>query len=329
MKVSELFRVVNNEAIEVRVPTFSELLSLQGVPRFVARHRASLLRQKNARFGDVAPLPPGIYRFPVAETPTDYPIEWRPSPNFSPRPEPRIDMLVMHYTVSSTLERTVDWFRNRDSRVSAHYVIGKDGKIVQMVRDRDKAWHAGISHWQGEPNCNNFSIGIEVVNEGEKSGIPYTPEQYRSLIFLGRRLMARYRIPLRRVLGHSDISPYRKTDPGKHFDWQLLAANGIGFLPEPAVTPGNWYGGYYLCRGDNDRAGIYGGQPAKPGNFVRELQNDLRQIGYYITRDGEFGPRTAAVVEAFQRHYLPAEVNGQVSGDTAALIKGYLRAVSL
>ncbi len=321
MHFRELFREVNGDTVEVRVPSFEEFLQLEEVPASIRARREAILAAKTRRFGNAPELPAGVYRFPLTRAPK-HTIKWIPSPNFSNRPSPRIDMLVFHYTVSSTLDATVTWFRNPDARASAHYVIGKDGQIVQMVAEEKKAWHAGKSYWQGESGCNAFSIGIEIVNEGENKGIPYTPEQYEAAIFLGKRIVEKYGIPAHRVVGHSDIAPYRKIDPGKHFNWKLLAENGIGvFYQPPGRYPHREYGGFTLQRGDNDRRGIYGGQTSRPGGFVRQLQSRLRKIGYFITLDGDFGPKTEAVVEAFQRHYLPGKISGKVDADTAWLIR--------
>ncbi len=320
MRFRELFREVNRKTVEIRVPSFEEMLQLEDVPAGIRKHRAEIVQEKRKRFGEAENLPPGVYRFHIGRSPL-HSIEWIPSPNYSNRPDARIDLLVFHYTVTSTLDSTVKWFQNTQSRVSAHYVIGKDGRIVQMVKDEKKAWHAGVSFWQGESGCNAFSIGIEMVNEGESKGIPYTPEQYEAAIYLGKLLVEKYSIPARRVVGHSDIAPYRKIDPGKHFNWSLLAQNGIGFLPTPSPNgPNMYYGGYVLRRGDNDRRGIYGGKPQRPDQYVRQLQSHLRTIGYYISIDGDFGPKTEDVVEAFQRHFLPENITGRVDANTARMI---------
>jgi N-acetylmuramoyl-L-alanine amidase len=132
-------------------------------------------------------------------------------------------MILIHYTATSSIEEAIQIFQKPSTESSSHYIIGKDGKIIQMVRDEDQAFHAGPSHWRGKKSCNRFSIGIELVNEGKKQKvIPYTKEQYDSLITLCRKLIRKYAIPPERILGHSDVaSPVgRKRDPGPHFDWE-------------------------------------------------------------------------------------------------------------
>ncbi len=182
------------------------------------------------------------------------PITWVASPNFSARGGAPISLVVIHFTASGTLGQACGWFENPAANASSHYVLGTDGKIVQMVKDTDKAWHAGRSHWRGMDHCNRFSIGIEVVNWGElkfKSGqffawpgnytrkysgpkplkikgkywAPYTEKQYRSLIPLCQQLIDKYKISTRQIVGHVDIAPDRKVDPGPHFDWQKVRAS--------------------------------------------------------------------------------------------------------
>ena len=175
-------------------------------------------------------------------------IEFIESPSSSSRKGCVVDMLVIHFTAGGTLQGCVDWFKNSANRVSAHYVLGKDGRAVQMVKHAEKAWHAGKSEWKGRSNCNGFSIGIEIVNWGElkKTGDkfycwpgeftqeyngaqpvmaggkywePYTDAQYDMLSQLSKSIIRRHSIPHSLVVGHSDIAPGRKTDPGPHFDW--------------------------------------------------------------------------------------------------------------
>ncbi len=318
-----MFRKIDKDTLEIKVPTFAELLEVEESPDFVHKSQKQILKQARDRFGTQSDLPPGVYQFNVSEIPA-YEIQWIPSPHYNRRPSARIDMLILHYTVTSSLENTVSWFQNPTAKVSAHYVVGKGGQIVQMVRDEHRAWHAGVSNWNGEPDCNDYAIGVEIVNEGEKKGIPYTPRQYEALIYLCDLLVNRYAIPQFRVLGHSDISPDRKIDPGRHFNWKLLAENSIGFFPTPIASAGSpFYGGFELRFGDNDRSGIYGGKPTASSDYVRTLQADLRKIGYYITMDGDFGPKTKAVVEAFQRHYRYADISGSVDQETAGIIKAF------
>ena len=155
---------------------------------------------------------------------TESKFKWVKSPNFNDRPAGAITMIVVHHTVIPTLEETVNHFLNPESKVSSHYVLGRDGSIVQMVKDEDRAWHAGVSSWKGVDNCNDYSIGIEVVNKGD--GVqPFTEEQYVSLWNLVGTLVSKHDIKRDMIAGHRDIAlpPGRKVDPADNFDWSRLA----------------------------------------------------------------------------------------------------------
>lgn len=154
---------------------------------------------------------------PSEPTPTPEPvltISWVPSPNYNMRPSRRMDMIVVHSTASSKLTGVISWFQNPTAYVSAHYTVDKDGSVVQMVKDEFRAWHAGESQWQGEYDCNDFSLGIELVNLND--GVdPYPPAQYASLVELCRQLRHKHDIPVDRIVGHVDIAvpTGRKSDP--------------------------------------------------------------------------------------------------------------------
>lgn len=142
----------------------------------------------------------------------------RPSPNFSERSIPqRINAIVIHDTGGHDAEGTLGWFEKAASKVSAHYVIGKDGALYRCVDDEDKAWHAGSSILHGEENVNDFSIGIELVDNND--GEPYPDEQIGTLIALCVALVHEYKIPLNRIVGHNHVAPGRKKDPGPDFPW--------------------------------------------------------------------------------------------------------------
>ena len=146
-------------------------------------------------------------------------IEIRLSPNKSSRPtDAPIDMIVIHATASLSFDNSLSWMLNKASQVSCHYLIGKDGKIVQLVPDALKAYHAGISSWDGRSDLNRFSIGIELVNLNDKAD-EYPKEQMASLSLLVADLMRKYAILPRNVVGHNMIAPLRKTDPGPKFPW--------------------------------------------------------------------------------------------------------------
>ncbi len=195
---------------------------------------------------------------PVTDTGLEIPFVI--GPHYDSRSEAIIDMIVIHYTGSGTLVGTARWFQDPASSVSAHYLVGKDGAIVQMVKEGERAWHAGASVWQGRSNCNRFSIGVEIINWGllekkddgfycainnqytqryngqrpvEMAGKywePYTDKQYEALAELVRDIQERRGIDLEMIVGHTDIAPGRKIDPGAHFDWARFRQS---LLPSP------------------------------------------------------------------------------------------------
>jgi N-acetylmuramoyl-L-alanine amidase len=154
----------------------------------------------------------------------------RPSPNFDNRPEGTdIDMLVLHYTGMKSAELALERLCDETAKVSAHYMIDEQGTVFQMVEEDKRAWHAGVSFWRGHTDINARSIGIEIVNQGHEFGYrPFPDIQIESVIELCQLILARHPIPKRNVVGHSDIAPTRKEDPGELFPWQYLASHGIG-----------------------------------------------------------------------------------------------------
>lgn len=143
-----------------------------------------------------------------------------PSPNHNARPAGvRPDLIVIHGTAGKTDAGDLSWCRDPRSRVSYHYLIGRDGRIYRLVPDEQRAWHAGESSWEGRSNCNDYSIGVGLSNDGRE---PYTPAQYDAAAWLVGELMRRWQIPPRRVVGHCHVSPGRKQDPWLHFHWGRL-----------------------------------------------------------------------------------------------------------
>ena len=216
-----------------------------------------------------------------------------PSPNHEDRSKP-IDMIVLHYTGMQDETKACARLCDPASRVSSHYLVLENGEVVQLVAEAQRAWHAGVSSWQGENDINSHSIGIEIANSGHDFGYPDFPDgQIDAVIALCRDLQARHRIPAARVLAHSDVAPSRKRDPGEKFPWDRLAAAGLGVWIEPTtITPGP-----ELVRGDH-------GEP------IRKLQLRLADYGYGIGPTGEFDIVTEEVVIAFQRHFRPVQVDG-------------------
>lgn len=150
--------------------------------------------------------------------------EFIPSPNRSSRDNREISAIVVHYTGSMHIDGTISWFQNPQARVSAHYVIGRDGRIVQMVKDKDVAWHAGVSELEGRPHVNSFSIGIELVGTHDSG---FTDRQMEALYSLIETLVGEYSVPPWRVVGHLHVAPNRKIDPdgyNKQFNWTKVRA---------------------------------------------------------------------------------------------------------
>ena len=156
------------------------------------------------------------------------------SPNHDARPSgAAIDMLVLHYTGMKTADEALARLCDPEAKVSAHYTIGTDGRVYAHVPEERRAWHAGVSFWAGEANVNGRSIGIELVNPGHEFGyVPFAETQIAALIDLARTILARHPIPPAHVLGHSDVAPGRKMDPGELFPWARLAQSGIGLWPK-------------------------------------------------------------------------------------------------
>ncbi len=166
---------------------------------------------------------------------TGLPVELRLSRNFDER---RPNFVILHYTSSGYAESALRTLTDPASRVSAHYLIARDGRIFQLVDELARAWHAGESYWGGNRDLNSASIGIELDNDGAG---PYAETQVEALLALLADLKERYAIPAANFLGHSDVAPRRKVDPGRHFPWQRLATAGFGLwcnAPYPAPAPG-------------------------------------------------------------------------------------------
>lgn len=218
-----------------------------------------------------------------------------PSPNCGERAGgDRPDMIVLHYTGMPEHEAALAWLCNRESQVSSHYFVHEDGRIVQMVPETRRAWHAGKSFWAGETDINSRSIGIEIANAGHPAGLPAFPDrQVEAVIELCLDCGRRLEIAPERVLAHSDVAPVRKVDPGENFPWGRLHAAGVGHFVEPVPVQG----GRFFQKGDQ-------GQP------VEALQSMLSLYGYDIDITGEYSDKTEGVVAAFQRHFRPGRVDG-------------------
>jgi N-acetylmuramoyl-L-alanine amidase len=247
------------------------------------------------------------------DTDTSFEADWHPAVNFEPRRGGlRPSILLMHYTGMASAERAIGWLCSAESRVSCHYLVSEAGRIVQMVREEMRAWHAGESFWAGETDINSASIGIEVHNPGHGSGYPpFTEAQMQAVEALALDILARHNIRPERVLAHSDVAPNRKTDPGEKFDWGRLAGAGIGHWVEPTRIEGD----AGLALGDE-------------GAEVARLQRRLGDYGYDIAESGCFCEHTQIVVTAFQRHFRPALVNGRADHSTIDTLDRLIRALN-
>lgn len=228
----------------------------------------------------------------------------------------RVRFLVMHYTALDDSRSLQALTKNQ---VSAHYLIPRepetlDGKpvVLQLVDESRRAWHAGVSNWNGRVNLNDTSIGIEIVNPGytdnmlgDRTWYPYTEKQIAAITLLAKDIVERYQIAPDNVLGHSDIAPLRKQDPGKLFPWARLAAAGIGAWPDQSTV------GKYLA----------GRSPDAPAD-VSILQALLKQYGYdQIPQTGMLDESTRETIAAFQMHFRPGDIRGNADAETEAIAR--------
>ncbi len=217
-----------------------------------------------------------------------------PSPNADARPEGvPIDMLVLHYTGLESAAAALNRLCDSTAKVSAHYLIDEDGRVTALVDEERRAWHAGVAWWRGQRDINARSIGIELVNPGHEFGYrPFPEAQMAALLNLAPALLTRHPIAPQNVVGHSDIAPRRKSDPGELFDWRRLASAGIGQWPD---------------------------EPQYSSTDETDVRSNLAQIGYE-TDD------LSATVLAFQRRFRPERLDGLIDLETAGLAAALARA---
>ncbi|OGT69682.1 MAG: hypothetical protein A3J38_07590 [Gammaproteobacteria bacterium RIFCSPHIGHO2_12_FULL_45_9] len=209
------------------------------------------------------------------------------SPNWDERTRP-IDMVLLHYTDMKSAQKAMDCLKNPLSRVSCHYVIDEEGQVYRLVQEEKRAWHAGESFWQGQTDLNSSSIGIELVNPGHSCGYtPFPDSQIEALIVLLSEIQSRWKISPSRILGHSDVAPRRKQDPGHLFPWKYLHQKGFGLWP---VEGKEAYG---------------------------DVKEGLCKIGYETISL----PHT---LMAFQRHFRPYKIDGIADKETLTLIDGLI-----
>lgn len=217
------------------------------------------------------------------------------TPNFDDRGGAVVDVLVMHYTGMRSAMEAFNRMCDPASQVSAHYMIDEDGSVVNLVPEDKRAWHAGISCWRGISSLNYTSIGLEIVNPGHEFGYREFPDvQMRAVTDLAKEIIQRHNIPARNVVGHSDIAPLRKQDPGELFNWMQLAEDGIGIFPATGFV---WRPAEALI------------EPGTENVATARVQGMLAEYGYHIRVDGHYGEKTEQIVKAFKRHFVPEQVN--------------------
>jgi N-acetylmuramoyl-L-alanine amidase len=226
----------------------------------------------------------------------------RPSPNHDARPKSQpIDILLLHYTDMVSAEAALARLTDAAARVSAHYCVDEDGTVYRLVAEQRRAWHAGVSYWAGATDINARSVGIELVNPGHTCGYrPFPDAQMRALEDLARGILARHPIPAHRVLGHSDVAPARKVDPGELFDWQRLARAGVGIWPQPLSFPDPG--------------------PATSPTAIADMQSKLGRFGYRVAVTGLLDQATRQALSAFQRHFRPGNFRDTADGETRRLL---------
>ena len=212
-----------------------------------------------------------------------------PSPNFNDRAS-AITMLVLHYTEMKPVEAALDRLTDPEAGVSAHYLITEEGEVIQLVSEAKRAWHAGTSYWRGIKDVNSASIGIELDHPGHAGGYRgFSNAQFDALVPLAARIVRQYDIPRANVVGHSDVAPLRKIDPGELFPWDRLAQYGL-CLPRPGkleqVDPFHNEGAFILA---------------------------LERFGYDITE----GRKT---IEAFERRWRPERIEGLPDAQLGAIL---------
>jgi N-acetylmuramoyl-L-alanine amidase len=226
-------------------------------------------------------------------------IVQRPSPNFNDRKGEAVLFLVLHYTAMATTEAAIQRLCDPQAQVSAHYVVGDDGSVYQLVAEDKRAWHAGISFWDSHTDLNSTSIGIEIANPGDVS---YPKVQMDAVTILCQDIIRRNKIRALYVVAHSDIAPDRKEDPGNLFDWQGLASVGVGVWPLPAQI-------------DIDTSSKW---------TDADVIQSLNKFGFVTGQDAK------TIVTAFQRHFQPEVFNtpqqvGLIDAQTKARLACLLR----
>ena len=236
------------------------------------------------------------------------PHRWRPSPNVEPRRGGlAADLVILHYTGMTSAEGAVDWLVNPAAKVSCHYLVDETGAVTQMVEEHMRAWHAGVSCWQGASDVNSRSIGIEIHNSGHELGYEDFPDaQVEAVAGLCRDILSRHRIAPEAVLAHSDVAPGRKIDPGEKFPWDALFEAGVGHWVPPVPL----------------------GEAMPEAGAIARLGSGLAAYGYCIDPATVDARSFQTLVAAFQRHFRPARVDGIPDASTFATLERLLAALS-
>ena len=223
-------------------------------------------------------------------------INYNFSPNYSNniRLKKSIKFVIIHYTGMQSEIESISRLKNPRAKVSCHYLINRKGTIIQMVKEKNIAWHAGKSKWKNLSNLNPCSLGIELVNKGHTFGYQnFSKKQIKSLISLCKNLKKKYAIPKENFLGHSDIAPLRKTDPGEKFPWKKLSNLKIG----------KWYQNKKITN-----------IPEK--NLKIHFFKNLKKIGYRYFELNNRDIKDKKIIKSFQQHYVPENVNGKIDKKT-------------
>ena len=219
------------------------------------------------------------------------------SPNFTKKTRKIKDIkfIIIHYTGMQSEIESLKRLKSHSSKVSCHYLINRKGRIIQLVEDKNIAWHAGKSKWKKFTNLNRYSIGIELVNKGHQFGYQkFTEDQIKNLIILCKKLKKKYKIKTENFLGHADIAPLRKIDPGEKFPWKKLSKFKLG----------KWYFEKKIIIGVN------------PKKLQQAFFRNIKKIGYRYFNVKRRNKRDKNIVKSFQQHFLPNKVTGRVDQKT-------------
>ena len=229
------------------------------------------------------------------------------SPNFNKRESKKIKYLIIHYTALKDCSESLEYLCNKSKKVSSHYLISQQGDIYNLVSEKMRAWHAGISYWKSETDINSASIGIELDYSPNHTNNTYKKKMIKSLINLIKMLKKKYNIHNNNILGHSDISPYRKLDPGPKFPWKKLAKFDLIYFPvikknKKQLNLGVWFKKHKLNRKKNMALFMFG------------------YIGYDISLSIKNSNFFKYLIKSYQYHYFPNNISSKLDNETYNLL---------